>query len=313
MKKFTRIALMICLTAMIMGTAACAVSISLGFSSGQFKDLVVSDRLQRNHFFWNKEKNSNERTVDEGSGNDWKKDSYTFRADTIDKLDIEFLGGDLSFQETDGESIDVTIAYKERLGKNQNRITCKAGKGTLEIDDETAYKRNNVRFADITIKIPKEKNFKKIELKTGAGTSQIDYAFHAGEMDIELGAGELVFRKAVDIEEELSLDIGAGRVQMEQLTAKKTDLKCGVGKGSFTQMDVKEIRVDCGIGTVDIKVPGRQADYDYKLKVGLGYIAVGNESYSGLAQSKKIKNKASKKVDIECGMGSVNLGFTDTL
>lgn len=70
--------------------------------------------------------------------------------------------------------------------------------------------------------------------------------------------------------------------------------------------------MECGMGEIEFHVLGKESDYSYQMKCGIGTIEVGDSSYSGLAGEKKIKNPGSKKMDVECGMGSIFVHFSET-
>ena len=54
---------------------------------------------------------------------------------------------------------------------------------------------------------------------------------------------------------------------------------------------------------------GEKEDYNYELEVGMGTVAIGGSEFGGMAIEKTIENSASKNMDIECGMGSVEIYF----
>ena len=65
------------------------------------------------------------------------------------------------------------------------------------------------------------------------------------------------------------------------------------------------------MGRIELTAAGKEQDYNYELEVGMGSVTVGAGEFGGMAVEKTIDNSAVKKMDIECGMGSVEIGFED--
>ena len=75
----------------------------------------------------------------------------------------------------------------------------------------------------------------------------------------------------------------------------------------------KKIEADCGVGEINLKIKGKQKDYNYDLDCGIGEIRCGDDSFSGFGREKSIDNGADKKMDIDCGIGSINVAFMEQL
>ncbi len=59
-----------------------------------------------------------------------------------------------------------------------------------------------------------------------------------------------------------------------------------------------------------LDVAGAKTDYSYRISCGTGSILLDNEEFSGLGAMKKIDNEgASRKIQLECGMGTVEVDF----
>ena len=64
------------------------------------------------------------------------------------------------------------------------------------------------------------------------------------------------------------------------------------------------------MGTMDLEISGQKSDYSYTLECGIGSIQIDGDEYSGLAQEKQIDNPgASRYIDLECGIGTINVAF----
>lgn len=141
--------------------------------------------------------------------------------------------------------------------------------------------------------MPAKKEFQSVTLKIGAGTVEINGDFKT---------------------EQLSVDIGAGTFSNDgSLEVKQTDISVGVGNAEIEELTTEKLNGNCGMGNMDISLTGKDTDYNYELKCGLGNLEVDGEQETALTSgSRTISNPgAGKSVKLECGMGDVNVDFED--
>lgn len=108
----------------------------------------------------------------------------------------------------------------------------------------------------------------------------------------------------------IALSIGAGTAVSEMtLQAEKVELEVGMGTLEATVDASKKLTVDVGMGEADLTVNGSEEEYDTDISVGAGDVACGSYEFSGLSQEYTTDNGAGKKLEIDCGMGSVDVDF----
>jgi hypothetical protein len=131
------------------------------------------------------------------------------------------------------------------------------------------------------------------------------------EASFEIGAGVLEIENVKA--DSLDISIGAGEAVVKQFETAELDVECGAGEGTLNGIVKEEASVRCGVGQVNLALNGKQKDYDYQLKYGIGELAVGNDSYEGFGGKRSIDNGTGKLIDIECGVGLVEVTFTEGL
>lgn len=148
-------------------------------------------------------------------------------------------------------------------------------------------------------------------LKNGGGTIYInipsDYYFE--EVSVEMGAGSLYVENIAA--QQFSVEVGAGEALIDNFTAQEVDFDCGVGKITASGEARAEVDINCGVGEVTFVAAGCQSDYNYTIECGIGEVTCGESSYSGIGTEKKIYNNASREMDIECGIGEVTISFAE--
>lgn len=159
--------------------------------------------------------------------------------------------------------------------------------GVLYLKTNKTGTKKNIGKGSITVTLPEKQIFEDIDLKLSAG---------------ELNADQLSA-------DELEVKTGAGEVFVKNFAAKNAEFKCGAGQMTGTGDVTESMDVKCGVGETDLKLKGKQEDYNYDLKCGIGEIQCGDRSYSGLGREMQMDNQASKKMNVECGIGQITIGY----
>ena len=151
---------------------------------------------------------------------------------------------------------------------------------------------------------------------------------HFKEADIDLGAGEMEF-EALSAEriflgvgagritanglqaEVLKMEIGAGQIDMKDIAVKGMEAEIGMGNLLLSGSIEGDVDVNCAMGNVEMELSGSQQDYNYQLEGAMGNIDLGSESYSGFGVSKQIDNGAAKNIKIECAAGNAAIRYTN--
>lgn len=191
-----------------------------------------------------------------------------------------------------------------------------AGKLQGYVENGTLYIRSTA-----SVKRWNDLNGCRIVLYVPAGAS-FDSA------DIEVGAGRLEFdRLSAD---EVKLEVGAGQITLTELQTEELEASIGLGQIELKDMEIGTLeaevgmgdfsaegalggdaKVECSMGNVSLKIQGSQRDFNYELSRALGNVTLGSSGSSGFASEKHIDNGADKTIDIDCSMGNVTIRFTE--
>lgn len=128
--------------------------------------------------------------------------------------------------------------------------------------------------------------------------------------DINIKKSELVLyipKGYVFPEAELELD--AGSMEIESISAAKLKLECGAGAMDVKYADTEAGELKCSAGRLDVGLFGVKSDYNYTIKSAVGTVQIGDESYSGVTTKQDIRNNAEKEIELECTMGSIRIAF----
>lgn len=204
----------------------------------------------------------------------------------ISELDIELCYVELSMERSDSNQIEVyTRNMDPQLSED---LLIYRDEETLEIcaQDTRLWKdigKNNA--GELIIYVPD--NLEGISTSLGTG------ALHM--RDIRTG--------------ELDISIGTGTADIQGFEAGEVSASAGTGSISLQGSVNSDLDLECGIGTIEFQDIGKMTDYNYSVSCGMGSIQIGDDEFTKLAGNQNINNHAGKEMDIECGMGTVNIAF----
>ena len=213
----------------------------------------------------------------------------------IDRLEIEI--GAADFKIVRGTVLSVE--------SNLSKLTVKEQNGTLIIRQQT-NRGITEQEASLTLCIPEEKIFDRIELVTGAGRLTVEQ-LSTETLMLELGAGEVYIH---ELNASRSADIagGAGQITVNGGVLHNLDLEMGLGELNLTAMLTGESELELGIGQSNIMVLGDRKDYRLDLEKGLGELTVNGISISNTENY----GNGQHKLSIHGGIGAIHVDFVQS-
>ena len=230
--------------------------------------------------------------------NSWQQ---SFSADDIHNLDLELGGLKLSVVESPDEEFYVEA---EKIGAIQAYVQ----NGTLYVRGVKTGSWSDKLAMEVTLKIPAGVIFTEVELSLGAGDFKVDTAIMTEKADFEIGAGRLQLK---DLQAgELECELGAGQVLIENAELQNASLEVGVGELRFAGSIAGDLDAECAMGSIKLEISGSTwQDHNYKLECGAGSLTAGECRLNGLAGSDFIDNHAASTYDLSCVMGELSLTF----
>lgn len=222
-------------------------------------------------------------------------DEMVFDGNKVEDLDIRIGGGILEVVQYDGKQYKIEA-------KDIEYFKCGLEGNTLHIKsrEEPSNKKR------IKLYIPKDAVLDEADIQVGAGIVE----FHDAKMEnlsVEVGAGQF---NAGNIEAQNGTFLmGAGTMRLEDITMEDSDFQVGMGTVYFEGALNGNVDAECSMGTIEMNLAGDQEDYNYVLKCSAGNINVDGHSISGLGSEREIDNGSDNEFNIDCSMGSVNVGF----
>ena len=314
MRGFTKIALIVSLILAILGSMFCMIGLGIGFSFSEFWEEVEDGEyavgplgslpsvFQRNRLNWKDDGES-------WNSVDTQQHAFSLERDGIQNLDLDVYYGTLYIQENMKDTeVRVTVEYRKK--NHRRNVETYMDGGTLKIKEtgsKYSFQNDSTR---ITVMIPSEMKeesqmFRKISLKQGAGDIIVNMPLTAEEININVDAGECEAVQTLTALDKFKADVGAGEIELEEVKTREINLIANVGQITADRIAADLIDIDCGIGSVEAEAAGIEQDYNYEVQCGVGDVTIGDNSFSGLSNKRKIENHTD--------VGEVEISFTESL
>ena len=249
--------------------------------------------------FW-----SGRRSIKEGDSSEMVEDSYlTF--DHVEGITIKHGAGTLLIKEAEVEKVKVST------DKSREGYDIKDKNGTLIINDKLKMKGffkyfgRSHRENNLTIHLPKNYNLEKLEIEAGAGRVILE-DFTADNLDINAGAGAVSAKNVKAYKTKLTG--GVGSMDLIDVEFESGKIDCGVGKLYISGKLIGNNKINSGVGEVILDLSGQLEDYNLLVEKGLGGIFVNGKEYKNVNFK---ENKAENTLEIQGGIGKINLNFKD--
>jgi len=210
---------------------------------------------------------------------------------TITALDIDVGAADFTIKLADSLSV----------ASNLKNLAVTEKDGTLIIEESTKFA--TYTDAILTLCIPAQTVFEKVDITTGAGKLIVD-SLCANKLHLTLGAGD-VHIGTLTAEAKAQIEGGAGKITVSQGSLRNLDLDMGVGQLNLTASLLGSSELDLGIGESNLTLIGSETDYAFDIENGIGKVTVNGEIVTDFGSSGSGENH----VDINGGIGAINLKF----
>ncbi|HIS25961.1 MAG TPA: DUF4097 family beta strand repeat protein [Candidatus Pullilachnospira intestinigallinarum] len=209
---------------------------------------------------------------------DWRTTSFS----GVKSLSLEMDSGAVRMEAYDGDEIQVCVQRDDRRTQMEMDGSC------LEI---TQKDRKFFRQTGKAMKIyiPEDFTFEDVDMELGATEFESD-GFSAREISAQVGAGVL------------NID---GRI-----TARESSWEVGMGVLNLSVLDCETTSLETGMGTAQVTLQGSQQDYELDGDLGMGSLEFGDFSGS-LPGDHRVNEGADRMVRASCGMGEVEIDFTE--
>lgn len=143
------------------------------------------------------------------------------------------------------------------------------------------------------------------KIKINAGAGKINIEnLTAKNLSFELGAGETEIQK-LNVSKKCNIDGGAGKVNILSGTINNLDLNMGVGEVNLKAKITGKSDIDAGVGSLNMKLQDNKETYKIKTDKGIGSVKIDGKEIS----DNEIYGDGENYVEIDGGIGNITVNF----
>ncbi len=202
--------------------------------------------------------------------------------------------------------IDIPYSNLKIVTGNEYRIESNNKDLIINEDDKAIYIKDNKKLFrnksnNITIYLPKDKEFNNIDIESGAGKVEIERLI-ANNLSFDLGAGVTTISELV-INNSANIDTGAGSFTINGGSINNLDLDMGVGDATINSVLMGNNKINSAIGRLNINLLDSIDNYTFNFNKGIGEIRVNNKEIIDDYN----KGNGQNNIYIDGGIGKINI------
>ena len=141
------------------------------------------------------------------------------------------------------------------------------------------------------------------EVSIETGASKIEIeTLNTSKLKLDLGAGKVDINN-LNVSNSSEIDGGAGEIIITNGNINNLDLDIGIGKVTITSKLTGNTEINAGIGSLHLNLLGKKEDYKIILDKGLGNATLDNEKI----KTNTYYGEGSNLIDIKGGVGNIKI------
>ena len=212
---------------------------------------------------------------------------------TVENLEIDLSGA--RFEIKTGGEFSVASDHKY--------LRLETTDGVLRIKEDHPVLGFHSEGVQIILTIPEDFVFEKVTISAGAGAVKADTLL-SEKLSLELGAGEVNIGELVAATR-ATINGGAGELNIGDGELTDLDLNIGVGEVNLKSRLTGNCGIDYGLGELSLTLVGTQDDYCITLDKGVGKATLDGVKMSDDA----MYGTGDNSIEIDGGVGEIKIGF----
>lgn len=234
--------------------------------------------------------------------------SNIFRSD--DTISKEL--GDLNIKNTNITQLDIDINYANLIIKTGDTLKVETNNKNIdyqEKNDKLIIKEKKYNWFktknESDLIIYVPNNYSFNDISIEAGAGKVNLEnINTKKLELDLGAGKAIISNLV-VTQSSEIEGGAGEINIKNSSINNLDLDCGAGKFTLNSKLNGNNKIDAGIGKLDITILGNREDYKIIVDKGIGTAKIDSESI----KDGKVYGSGLNSLTIDGGVGSININF----
>lgn len=221
-----------------------------------------------------------------------------FNSETFDEALIKSIVIDIT-----GINLIIRNGDELKAETDSDNVYYKVNGSSLRIIEKRKSWFGRDNSEKIVLYIPVDSVFQNIDISAGAGKIEAE-EIDCEHFNLDVGAGKAYIGK-LNVSGKSVMEVGAGKIEVSLGNINGLDLQVGTGKADVKAAITGKADVEVGIGSIDFHLIGTDDDYMISAEKGLGNISVDGQQLDDDDHF----GSGGIKVDVESGIGSINVDF----
>ena len=220
----------------------------------------------------------------------------------------------ISSNVTEVSTLKIDLAYtnlyiktgeKFEVQTNNAKITFENNNGSVKIKEENGDWLNSKNIeSNLIVYIP-ENMLEIDEINIDAGAGKINIEkLNTKGLELELGAGE-VYIENLAVSVKTKIDGGVGKTELKQCELNNLKAELGMGEFKFSGKLTGNSEIDSGIGATNIDLIGEKENYTINASKGLGNITLDGQKI----EADRNYGTGENYLYIDGGIGEIKIDF----
>lgn len=190
-------------------------------------------------------------------------------------------------------------------GKSMGQFQCYVDGYTLTVKGKKMDLGNTMNFSERSLTLYIPSGKQFREIEIDLGAGRVEAdALTADEMDISVGAGEIQAGSLQAMNADIQ--VGAGECIIEKGTFTEADMEVSMGSINMKSGNIAgNFDGKCAMGNITLQLAGSETDHNYEIVCAAGEVKVGSTTWNGLGYKQNINHGAASTFELECAMGNI--------
>lgn len=303
MKRFMRVTLWLSLIFILTGIAIAGTGAVLG---GVRISPLFQERLGAVSFLQLPFYDMNNRVINENREDNTVRESGELgKAGEMKKIYLDMEAASFRLIPYDGD----TFKYESN---KTGYFIWEQDKDSLKMESKHSYwksffRKGNSSIPQLALYVPKKAELEEIEIYCGMGEGDIAN-ISTKNLYAQVGMGKMKIDGSSTGDSKLYVD--AGELVMTGAVLNNTEIDVGMGSVQLEGRVNGDLRAECDMGNISMYLEQAKEDFQYDIQCDMGTVQIDRENYSSSLRARlKDESEGSQKMEIDCGMGSVDVFF----
>lgn len=219
----------------------------------------------------------------------------------------------IDFENSEVATLDIDISFTNLIIKNGDSLRAETNNSSINCKQN--YQNLQIKEKDTGFLEKSEsgdlivyvpEDLEFETIKINTGAGKVNIEnLSAKELEIKLGAGETQI-KNLNVTKNCKIDGGAGKASILSGTIKDLDLDMGIGETNVNAVLSGKNDIDAGIGNLNITLIGDESDYKIKMNKGIGSARINEMNI----KDNPIWGDGENYIEIDGGIGNIKIETT---